>query len=145
MQALGRTDKDFCHLATALLSLPLDLPQAEDYLIGVAGSALSVTGSIPVALSNSTGAGSVRILVRLPGAHLYIQVPGNQNRTSVWWSCHAFSQKAEKNPRLIRESAGFSILSISGVWLADLTSHFAAPIYQRSTNGTAAACETGLV
>jgi len=47
-----------------------------------------VTGSIPVALSNSEGAGSVRILVRLPGAHLYIQVLGNQNRTVAWWSRH---------------------------------------------------------
>ncbi|MEM6373697.1 MAG: hypothetical protein AAF727_13080, partial [Pseudomonadota bacterium] len=34
-------------------------------------SALLVTGCIPVALSNSEGAGSVRILVRLPGTHLY--------------------------------------------------------------------------
>ena len=36
---------------------------------------------IPVALSKSEGAGSVRTLVRLPGAHLYIQVLGNQTPT----------------------------------------------------------------
>jgi len=60
----------------------------------VAGSALSVTGSIPVALSNSTGAGSVRTLVRLPGAHLYIQVPGNQNRTSAVVPSHFNSRSA---------------------------------------------------
>lgn len=107
MQVLARYRKSFCPLNTTLPFVPLDLPQAEDYLKGVAGSALSVTGSIPVALSNSTGAGSVRTLVRLPGAHLYIQVPGNQNRTFVWWSRHSFSQKAEKNPRLITECAGF--------------------------------------
>jgi len=32
---------------------------------------------IPEALSNSSAAGSVRTLVRLPGDHLYIQVPRN--------------------------------------------------------------------
>jgi len=35
-------------------------------------------GCIPVALSNSEGAGSVLALARLPGAHLYIQVLGNE-------------------------------------------------------------------
>ncbi len=43
----------------------------------VTGSALLVTGYIPVALRKSEGAGSVRALVRLPGAHLYTQVLGN--------------------------------------------------------------------
>ena len=43
----------------------------------LAGSALLVCGQIPVALSKSEGAGSVRILVLLSGAHLYIQVLGN--------------------------------------------------------------------
>jgi hypothetical protein len=41
------------------------------------GSVLRVRGHIPVALSNSEGAGSVRVLARLPGAHLYLQVLGN--------------------------------------------------------------------
>jgi len=43
----------------------------------LAGSALLVCGQIPVALSKSEGAGSVRILVLLSGTHLYIQVLGN--------------------------------------------------------------------
>ncbi len=43
------------------------------------GSAPLVHGDyIPVALSKSAGAGSVWILVHLPGAHLYIQVCGNK-------------------------------------------------------------------
>ena len=42
-----------------------------------AGAALLVNGYIPVALSNSEGAGSVRTVVWLPGAHLYEQVLGN--------------------------------------------------------------------
>ena len=50
----------------------------KDYFSGVTGAALLVNGCIPVALSNSEGAGSVRALVRLPGAHLYIQVLGNE-------------------------------------------------------------------
>lgn len=37
-----------------------------------------MNGCIPVALNNSEGAGSVRIVVRLPGAHLYMQVLGNE-------------------------------------------------------------------
>ena len=41
------------------------------------GSALFVTGYVPVALSKSEGAGSVLALVRLSGAHLLIQVLGN--------------------------------------------------------------------
>ena len=44
----------------------------------VTGSAFLVTGYVPVALSKSEGAGSVLALVRLPGAHLYIQVLGNK-------------------------------------------------------------------
>ncbi|MAT88803.1 MAG: hypothetical protein CL532_09720 [Aestuariivita sp.] len=44
----------------------------------VAGSVLLVYGCIPVALSNSEGAGSVWVLAQLPGAHLYIQVLGNE-------------------------------------------------------------------
>ncbi len=49
----------------------------EAYLLRWRVSALLVQGCIPVALSNSEGAGSVRIVVRLPGAHLYKQVLGN--------------------------------------------------------------------
>ena len=48
---------------------------------GVAGSALFERRYIPVALSKSEGAGSVWILVHLPGTHLYIQVLGNKKRT----------------------------------------------------------------
>ena len=44
----------------------------------VAGSVLLVKSYIPVALSNSEGAGSVWVLAQLPGAHLYIQVLGNE-------------------------------------------------------------------
>ena len=44
----------------------------------MAGSVLLVHGYIPVALSNSEGAGSVWVLAQLPGAHLYIQVLGNE-------------------------------------------------------------------
>ena len=44
----------------------------------MAGSVLLVNGYIPVALSNSEGAGSVWVLAQLPGAHLYIQVLGNE-------------------------------------------------------------------
>ncbi len=44
----------------------------------LAGSVLLVYGYIPVALSKSEGAGSVWILVQLTGAHLYIQVLGNE-------------------------------------------------------------------
>ena len=51
----------------------------------MAGSALFVEGCIPVALSNSEGAGSVRALVRLPGTHLYIQVLGNERTSRLWW------------------------------------------------------------
>jgi hypothetical protein len=43
----------------------------------VTGTAPLVCGNIPVALLKSEGAGSVRILVRLPGAHLCMQVLGN--------------------------------------------------------------------
>lgn len=70
-------------------TLPLAGSGAEAYLEEVTGSALLVNGCIPVALSKSEGAGSVRILVRLPGAHLYIQVLGNQNHTVDWWSRHS--------------------------------------------------------
>lgn len=45
---------------------------------GVTGAALLVNGCIPVALNNSEGAGSVLALAWLPGAHLYIQVLGNE-------------------------------------------------------------------
>jgi len=45
---------------------------------GVTGAALLVIGCIPVALSNSEGAGSVLALAWLPGAHLYKQVLGNE-------------------------------------------------------------------
>jgi hypothetical protein len=53
-------------------------PERDDRLsLGVTGTAPLVCGNIPVALLNSEGAGSVRILVRLPGAHLCMQVLGN--------------------------------------------------------------------
>ena len=45
------------------------------------GSVLLVSGYIPLALSTSEGAGSVWILVHLPGAHLFTQVLGNKNPT----------------------------------------------------------------
>ena len=51
----------------------------------VTGSALLVIGCIPVALSNSEGAGSVRALVRLPGPHLYKQVLGNERTKRLRW------------------------------------------------------------
>ena len=57
----------------APLSFSLFAPKS----LAVAGAASLVTGYIPVALSKSEGAGSVVILVSLPGAHLYIQVLGN--------------------------------------------------------------------
>ena len=60
------------------------------YLRHVAGSALLVIGCIPVALSNSEGAGSVWAVVRLPGAHLYIQVLGNERTKRLAWSRHTF-------------------------------------------------------
>ena len=43
----------------------------------------SCPGQIPVALLNSEGAGSVRTLVCLPGAHLYLQVFGKLSTSSV--------------------------------------------------------------
>ena len=49
----------------------------------VTGAAFHVYGYVPVALSKSEGAGSVRALVRLPGAHLYIQVLGNKPPTAA--------------------------------------------------------------
>jgi hypothetical protein len=50
---------------------------ARPYVSSVTGTAPLVCGNIPVALLNSEGAGSVRALVRLPGAHLCMQVLGN--------------------------------------------------------------------
>jgi len=58
--------------------LALAPPADAAYVRDVASAALLVNGYIPVALSNSEGAGSVRTVVRLPGAHLYIQVLGNE-------------------------------------------------------------------
>jgi hypothetical protein len=55
------------------------------YLKGWRVSALCVTGCIPVALSNSEGVGSVRALVRLTDAHLYIQVLGNERTARLPW------------------------------------------------------------
>ncbi|GAA6149012.1 hypothetical protein NBRC116586_20740 [Pseudooceanicola nitratireducens] len=49
---------------------PLAPRPARDYLGDQAGAALLVNGYIPVALSKSEGAGSVRTVVWLPGAHL---------------------------------------------------------------------------
>ena len=76
---------------------PLAGARGKAYLWRVAGSALRVKGCIPVALSNSEGAGSGRILVRLPGAHLYTQVLGNQNPTVAWWSRHMLPVDAFKH------------------------------------------------
>ena len=45
----------------------------------MAGAALLVYGYIPVTLSISEGAGSVRAVVWLTGAHLFTQVLGNEN------------------------------------------------------------------
>ena len=42
-----------------------------------------IGGYIPVALSNSEGAGSVWVLAHLSGAHLYIQVLGNKPPTAA--------------------------------------------------------------
>ncbi len=53
-----------------------------------AGSVLLVNGYIPVALSNSEGAGSVWVLAHLPGAHLYIQVLGNERTKRLQWARH---------------------------------------------------------
>ena len=54
----------------------------------MAGSVLLVNGYIPVALSNSEGAGSVWVLAQLPGAHLYIQVLGNERTKRLQWARH---------------------------------------------------------
>ena len=56
----------------------------------MAGTALLVLGPIPVALINSEGAGSVWIVVQLPGAHLFNQVLGNlrAHTAALWWSRH---------------------------------------------------------
>ena len=53
-----------------------------------AGSVLLVNGYIPVALSNSEGVGSVWVLAQLPGAHLYIQVLGNEKTKRLQWARH---------------------------------------------------------
>ena len=53
-----------------------------------AGSVLLVYGCIPVALSNSEGAGSVWVLAQLSGTHLYIQVLGNEKTQRLIWSRH---------------------------------------------------------
>ena len=66
--------------------------------LSLAGSALLVCGQIPVALSKSEGAGSVRTLVLLPGAHLYIQVLGNIQRYGSGGSVTLC--KRQKNERL---------------------------------------------
>ena len=54
----------------------------------MAGSVLLVNGYIPVALSNSEGAGSVWVLAQLSGAHLYIQVLGNERTKRLQWARH---------------------------------------------------------
>ena len=48
------------------------------YMNRVTGTASLVNDYVPVALSKSEGAGSVLVLAWLPGAHLYIQVLGNE-------------------------------------------------------------------
>ena len=54
----------------------------------MAGSILLVNGYIPVALSNSEGVGSVWVVAQLPGAHLYIQVLGNERTKRLQWARH---------------------------------------------------------
>ncbi len=54
------------------LPLPAAAPTS-----GGTDAAFLVKGYVPVALSNSEGAGSVLVLAWLPGAHLYKQVLGN--------------------------------------------------------------------
>ena len=54
----------------------------------MAGSVLLVNSYIPVALSNSEGVGSVWVLAQLPGAHLYIQVLGNERTKRLQWARH---------------------------------------------------------
>lgn len=66
----------------------------------VTGSALLVTGYIPVALRKSEGAGSVRALVRLPGAHLYTQVLGNTQLKRFGGPVTPFLRKRNQTPML---------------------------------------------
>ena len=65
--------------------MPLAEQPAAPYLRDVAGSAPLVRGHIPVALINSEGAGSVWILVHLPGAHLLIQALGDFIPPRSFW------------------------------------------------------------
>lgn len=55
------------------------LPPGEWRIMSCAGGCCPsrVCGSIPVALSETEGAGSVMAVVMLPGAHLYEQALGN--------------------------------------------------------------------
>jgi len=62
---------------------PLAAPARQDYLRLRRALPFPCRGSIPVALSNSEGAGSARIVVHVPGAHLYIQVLGNLRTLTV--------------------------------------------------------------
>jgi hypothetical protein len=61
-----------------------------------------VSGYIPLALSTSEGAGSVWILVHLPGAHLFTQVLGNKTPygcygpATLFYACAAAKLDCEK-------------------------------------------------
>jgi len=51
-----------------------------------------VNGYIPVALSNSEGTGSVWVLAQLSGAHLFIQVLGNERTKRLQRARHFETQ-----------------------------------------------------
>ena len=68
-------------------------------------------GPIPVALNNSEGAGSVRIVVRLPGAHLYMQVLGNLRTPTVCAVPPLLGIMAEKLP-FIKRDGGSLVLGV---------------------------------
>jgi len=56
------------------------------------GAVLLVNGYIPVALSNSEGTGSVWVLAQLSGAHLFIQVLGNERTKRLQRARHFETQ-----------------------------------------------------
>ena len=61
------------------------------------GSVLLVSGYIPLALSTSEGAGSVWILVHLPGAHLFTQVLGNKKPYGCYGPATLFTARRGTN------------------------------------------------
>ena len=73
------------------------------------GSVLLVSGYIPLALSTSEGAGSVWILVHLPGAHLFTQVLGNKTPygcngpATLFYACAAAKLDCEKSIGVFRQ------------------------------------------